>query len=286
LFQARRRVEAHLEETVQSSRRLEWDNLQLTRELQHLSDELTASRAYTDEFMTSARANQQKAWEKQEAVYKKAIRGLKQQLRTEEAVVSMELYKSAVEEGKTKVSECESYQEKVSRLNLKVAQLEWKLQGWQTKPDKENSSASILPSSKTVIASKKASTKADKENSSAVNLPSSKTVIASKKASNEKTTELQSWQTKADKENSSTLVIASKKASKEETTENKAPLKNTKRERRNVAFTCVPTLADKNEGRKRITMVRAAGGRKGLQKKLNQARSPRAKLAQVHANIV
>jgi hypothetical protein len=230
--------------------------LQLTKELQHLQDELTASRAYTDEFMSSARANQQKAWEKQEAVYKKAIRGLKQQLRTEEAVVSMELYKSAVEEGKTKISECESYQEKVSRLNLKVAQLEWKLQGWQTRPDKENSSTLILPSS---------------------------TVITSKKASKEETTELQGWPTKPDKENSTTLVlpsrkkvIMSKKASKEEANENKAPLKTSKRERRNVAFTCVPSLVDKNESRKRITMVRLAGGRKGLQEKLNKARSPRA----------
>jgi hypothetical protein len=301
LFQAQQRVEAQLEATIQSSHRLEWDNLQLTRELQHLSDELTASRAYTDEFMSSARANQQKAWEKQEAVYKKAIRGLKQQLRTDEAVVSMELYKSAVEEGKTKVSECESYQEKVSRLNLKVAQLEWKLQGWQTKPDKENSSTLILPSSETAIHCKKASkeettelqgwqTKPDKENSTTLNLPSSKRVITSKKASKEETTELQGWPTKPDKENSTTLilpssrrVITSKKASKEETNENKAPLKTVKTERRNVAFTCVPSLTDKIEGRKRITMVRAAGGRKGLKEKLNQARSPRADRAPLQA---
>lgn len=230
MFQAQQRVKAQLEATVQSSSRLERDNLKLARELQHLSDELTASRANADELMSSARANQQKSWEKQEAVYKKVLRGLKQQLRKDEAVVSMELYKSAVADGKAKLRECENHQEKVSRLNSKVAQLEWQLKGWQTRSDKNNSSTLILPSSK--------------------------------------------------------RVIASKKASKEETTENKAPLKSPKIERRNVAFTCVPPPADKIEGRKRITMVRAVGGRKGLQEKLNQVRSPRAERAPLHAKNV
>jgi hypothetical protein len=107
--------------------------------------------------MSSARANHQKSWEKQEAVYKKVIRSLRQQLRTDETVVSMALYKSAVEEGRTKVRECERHQENVSRMNSKVAQLELQLEGWQTRSDKENSSTLILPCNERVITSTKAS---------------------------------------------------------------------------------------------------------------------------------
>jgi hypothetical protein len=274
LFQAQQRVEANLKATVQSSRRLEWDNLQLTRELQHVSDELTASRAYADELMSSARANQQKSWEKQEAVYKKVIRGLKQQLRTDETVVSMALYKSAVEEGRTKVRECESYQANVSRMNSKVAQLEWQLKGWQTRSDKDNSSTLTLPSNERVITSKMAS-KEETENKA----PLKNTEV---KRRNVAFTCVPPPADKKDGRKRITLV----RAAEEETTENKAPLKTTEIKRRNVGFTCVPPPADKNDGRKRITMVRAAGGRKGLQKKLSQVRSPRAELAPLHANHV
>jgi hypothetical protein len=257
LLQAQQRVEAELETTVQSSRRLEWDNLQLTRELQHVSDELTASRAYADEVMSSARANQQKSWEKQEAVYKKVIRSLRQQLRTDETVVSMALYKSAVEEGRTKARECESHQENVSRMNSKVAQLEWQLKGWQPRPDKENASTVILPSSKRVITSEKASKEETTENKAPF-----------------KTAEIMRRN------------VAMVRAAEEETTENKAPFKTNEMKRRNVAFACVQTTSDNNDGRKRITMVRAAGGRKGLQAKLNHVRSPRAKLPPLLANNV
>jgi hypothetical protein len=268
-------VEAHLEATVQSSHRLESDNLQLSRELQHVSAELTASRAYADELMSSARANQQKSWEKQEAVYKKVIRSLRQQLRTDETVVSMALYKSAVEDGRTKVRECERHQENVSRMNSKVAQLEWQLKGWQTGSDKENSSTLILPSNERVITSKKASKEEATENKA----PLKTTEV---KRRNVAFTCVPPPTDKNDGRKRITLI----RAAEEETTENKAPLKTTEIKRRNVAFTCVPSPADKNNGRKRITMVRAAGGRKGLQKKLSQARSPRAKLAPLHANNI
>jgi hypothetical protein len=275
LFQAQQRVEAHLEATVQSSRRLERDNLQLTRELQHVSDELTASRAYADELMSSARANQQKSWEKQEAVYKKVIRGLRQQLRTDETVVSMALYKSAVEEGRIKVRECEGHQENVSRMKSKVAQLEGQLKGWQTRSDKEKSSTVVLPSNKRVITSKKASKEETTENKAPLKTSEIK----------RRNVAFTCVPSPAD-ENDGRNRIAMVRVAEEETTENKAPFKTTETKRRNVAFTCVPTPSDKNDGRKRITMVRAAGGRKGLQAKLNQVRSPRAKLAPLHANNV
>jgi hypothetical protein len=183
-------------------------------------------------------------------------------------VVSIELYKSAIEEGKTKVRECESHQEKVSSLNSKVKQLEWQLKGWQTRSDKDNSSTSILSSSKRVVTSKKASKEESNENKAPLK-------VTSKKASKEESNE-----------NKAPLKVTSKKASKEESNENKAPHKPPKIERRNVAFTCVAPLADKIEGRKRITMVRAAGGRKGLQEKLNQVRSPRAERTPLHARNV
>jgi hypothetical protein len=266
-FQAQQRVEAHLEATVQSSRRLERDNLQLTRELQHVSDELTASRAYANEVVSSARANQQKSWEKQEAVYKKVIRGLRQQLRTDETVVSMALYKSAVEEGRVKVRECEGHQENVSRMNSKVAQLERQLKGWQTRSDKENSSTVILPSSKRVITSKEAS----KEETPVKKAPLK---TSETKRRNVAFTCVPPPADESDGRNRITMIRA---ANGLETTETK---------RRNVAFTCVPTPSDNNDGRKRITMVRAAGGRKGLQAKLNQLRSPRAKLAPLLSNNV
>jgi hypothetical protein len=224
--------------------------LQLTRQLQHLSDELTASRAHADELMSSERDKQQNTWGKQQTAYKQVIRGLKEQLRTDEAMVSMKLYKSAVEEVKTKARECETHQKIVWNLNSKVAKLEQQLQGCQTSSVKENSSN-----------------------------------LNSKVAKLEQ--QLQGCQTSSVKENSSTpirpstkRVVARKRASKEETTDNTAFLKTTEMQRRNAAFTFGAPVVDKNEGgRSRITMVRAAGGRKGLQKKLSKLRSPRAEMA-------
>jgi hypothetical protein len=212
--QAQQLAEARLKATTS---RLEDDNFNLTKQIQCLSDKLTASRTQAEQLMKSVRVNHQERWEKQEANYKQVIHGLKQKLRTEDTTVSIRLYRSAVDEVKAKAAECKTHSEKVASLQTKLTQLEQQLQVREPSSDKKKPSA-LKPSAPRAV-------------------PGDEPKAACNEANDE----------------------------------NVAPPKTPKPSRPKVEFKLVPIAKSES----RWTTVRAVGGRKGLQEKLNQVRSPR-----------
>lgn len=210
--------------------------MQLTKQLQELSLDITASRAQADHLVKSARDKHQTRWMQQEASYKQAIQSLKKQLRTEETTVSLKLYRSAVQDVKAKTAQCQGHREEVTTLKAQVAQLQQTLQKHPARANK----VQVAPLTPKEMArpGKKAK---DPSTPKAKDLPS-------------KTTRQRS-------------------ALKDGNVENMAQPKTPKTPRPAATFNFVPVI---DKSKSRFSMVRAAGGRKGLQEKLNQVRSPRA----------
>jgi hypothetical protein len=286
IVQKQQKSEARLKEYAHSTCRLERDNLDLTKQIQHLSDELTVSRSYAEELMESAQDKNQKDWEERETMYKKVIRTLKKQVRTEEAMVSIGLYRTAVVEAKNKTAQCEQHEQEVKNLSSKVIQLEIQLEDRHARSGTD----------KTLnIKASPVKVSSNKENSfrlANVNVPPVKRAL--RMISPDVTKQVAPPPPPAPKTPRRNVAFASSSKINAPPPQRAVPKislvartqvapppppapKTPKTRRRNVSFDFSP-IAPKSADRSqlRVSMVRAAGGRKALQEKLHQMRSPRA----------
>lgn len=106
---------------------MERENELLTKQLQELSDELESSKAYINNLLQ--RKGRDNEWEKKEKEYKEAITNLKAQVRSGEAMVSLGLYRKAVDEARARAIECQDKRLEISTMTRKVQALEKRLKG-------------------------------------------------------------------------------------------------------------------------------------------------------------
>ena len=196
---------------------LENEHLLLSNKIRQLKDELSASRAYADEFVRVAHQKHEADWQKREAVYKDLIRELKQELRSNSSGVPLDLTKSVVEGAGLVRAKSDGRQEEIDGLTGKVETLEKRV--------KLRSQSDMTP----IIED-------DKHEAPTTARP-------------------------IDRENEPNVRF-------------KTPT-NQPRPFNKVSFAFSKTPDQSGRGKVRMAMVRAAGGRKGLQDKLKLLRSPK-----------
>jgi hypothetical protein len=98
--------------------------MKLSKIIEELAEEVTSSRAYIDKLLKTAHDTQESDWEKREAQYKTVIQNLRQQIRKQAPAVSIDLYKTAVDDGKQKQAELRSAEKTISALESKLTKLE------------------------------------------------------------------------------------------------------------------------------------------------------------------
>ena len=99
----------------------------LTKEIQELSAEVASSRIYIDKLLKTSRDTTHSDWELKEQQYKAIVRNLRQRLVKEQSMVSIDLYKAAIDSGRQKVTELKESQKKVESLSTKVSELKKEL---------------------------------------------------------------------------------------------------------------------------------------------------------------
>jgi hypothetical protein len=120
----RRGMEVKLGETMSANERLETENIRLSQKIRELRAEVKSSRAYIDKLLKTSHETKEDEWEKQEEQYKCVIQNLRQQIRQQESTISIDLYKSAVEESRQKLAKLRVAESTVTKLGEKIAQLE------------------------------------------------------------------------------------------------------------------------------------------------------------------
>ena len=240
----------------------------LMAQIQNLSEELSTVRNQLLEIDSSGQVQQRMEYEERERKYKHIIREMKEQLRTRENVVPVGLYRSAVAEAKQRAAECHSHKEVATSLAMKIAKLEKQLvmRGEREAvptpsptPQMPHLSSAVAPPPPTNVVVDE-NRQQSQPGTAPVVSPTQKTQsqtikkvrIVSPKNSAVVTSELQSFGA------SSPVPVATKTPA-------------TKATRLFSPFT--PKSADRCM--MRTSVVRAAGGRMALQKKLRQMRSPK-----------
>jgi len=239
----------------------------LMAQIQNLSEELSTARKQLREIDSSGQAQQRMEYEERERKYKHIIQEMKGQLRTRENVVPVGLYRSAIAEAKQRAAECHSHKEAATSLAMKIAKLEKKLvMRGETEavptpsptPQMPHLSSAVAPPPTNVVVaenrqqSQKGTTPVVSPTQKTQSQTNKKVRIVSPKNSAVVTSELQSFGA------SSPVPVPSKTPA-------------TKATRLFSPFT--PKSADRCM--MRTSVVRAAGGRMALQKKLRQMRSPK-----------
>jgi myosin heavy subunit len=131
----RKDMERTLKDTVKENARLEAENLQLGEKIRELRAEVKSSRAYIDKLLKTSHETKHEEWEKHEEQLMRVISNLRQQIRQQESSVSIDLYKSAVQDGRQKLTQLRIAESNIEKLKEKVAQLE---------KDKETRSSKLL----------------------------------------------------------------------------------------------------------------------------------------------
>ena len=258
-------MQALLQESERRNYELYHENCELTQQVANLKKLLATNRAYGEQLQQHTMLSQlgnQKEWDEREAKYKQIIAQLKESLRKQETCISLSQYRQVHQRAETKALEVEEQRKTVAQLRDTVNKLQKQL--------------ASAPKQKSVnIAS------GDKEN----------TTKTSKVA--RKVTFVGATPSKAKKEGESRLNRVATPMPVEEsfytpgklepTTPNQensvSKLNFDSPQVRSVSFTLA---TPKN----RSSIVRAAGGRKGLQEQLRRARSPTAgPLSDITANV-
>jgi hypothetical protein len=117
-------MERKVQDTMLANARLEAENHQLAEKIRELRAEVKSSRAYIDKLLKTSHDTKQEEWEKQEQQLMKVISNLRQQVRQQESTVSIDLYKSAVQDGRQKLTQLRIAESNIDKLKEKVAQLE------------------------------------------------------------------------------------------------------------------------------------------------------------------
>ena len=109
---------------MRANKALQEDNVQLGTRIEELSSEVISSRALIDKLLKTSHDTQTDEWEKKEAQYKSVIRNYQQQIRKQASTVSLELYKSVVDDSKRTHSQLQDAERKILDLQTKINNLE------------------------------------------------------------------------------------------------------------------------------------------------------------------
>jgi myosin heavy subunit len=269
------KMEARLRALVRSKNCLETENCTLLQKIQSLTSQISESRAHAKKLLQSTRCSNEQEWRKREAAYVLTIDNLKRRIRKEDTMVPVELYKSAVEEAR--------------RLSLNVAKLQQQLNclrsttyGQPDKaPEKDSSGlASALESQKSRGSVSFATPKSrclslrmrhlSPTNDLSCSRPEQyiqpKIAVHKSLAPSEITVSRSRRRSKGSPQN----------GSDENTAPQQVPVIPSKTGYLPAAkFSFSPKRKADDRHEMRVKMVRAVGGRKGLQDKLKKVRSPR-----------
>jgi hypothetical protein len=269
------KMEARLRALVRSKNCVETENCTLLKKIQSLTSQISESRAHAKKLLQSTRCSNEQEWRKREAAYVLTIDNLKRRIRKEDTMVPVELYKSAVEEAR--------------RLSLNVAKLQQQLNclrsttyGQPDKaPEKDSSGlASALESQKSRGSVSFATPKSrclslrmrqlSPTNDLSCSRPEQyiqpKIAVHKSLAPSEITVSRSRRRSKGSPQN----------GSDENTAPQQVPVIPSKTGYLPAAkFSFSPKRKADDRHEMRVKMVRAVGGRKGLQDKLKKVRSPR-----------
>jgi hypothetical protein len=123
-------VEAHqcaekrIFEFYKNQRNYKEENVQLTKKIYELTEEVISSRAYIDKLLKTTQDLEQSDWERMEQQYRTVIQNLRHQVRKQGTAVSIDLYKVAIDDAKKKASELKEHEKEIADLKSKVTQLE------------------------------------------------------------------------------------------------------------------------------------------------------------------
>ena len=123
-IQERDEVEMQMNETMQMNLKLSKENQKLCKRINELRAEVKSSRAYIDKLLRTSHDTNAEDWERHEQQYKQVIQNLRKQIRKQDTVVSLDLYK--LEKGKVreKTTQLRVAESTIDDLQAKVAQLE------------------------------------------------------------------------------------------------------------------------------------------------------------------
>ncbi len=122
-IQERDEVEIQMNETMQMNHKLSKENQKLCKKINELRAEVKSSRAYIDKLLRTSHNTSVEDWERHEQQYKQVIQNLRKQIRKQDTVVSLDLYK--LEKGKVreKTTQLRVAESTIDDLQAKVAQL-------------------------------------------------------------------------------------------------------------------------------------------------------------------
>lgn len=126
MLKARDATKKRLDASKSKCRRLERENELLTKQVQELSTDLDCSRAYIDTLL-QRNDDQSSEWKRKENQYKQVIGNLRSQIRGGEAVVSLALYKKAVDEARARAQECQDKRVEINTMTRRLNYLERRL---------------------------------------------------------------------------------------------------------------------------------------------------------------
>jgi len=104
--------------------RLERDNLSLTKNIEELWNEVTASKNREENAIRAIQSSSVEKWAKQEQEYKAVIRGLKAKVRDSDPTVPIGVYKSALAAVDKETAKASDYQRQVKSLTSRIRGLE------------------------------------------------------------------------------------------------------------------------------------------------------------------
>jgi hypothetical protein len=236
--------------------------------------------------MKAAESQQRAEWHERERKYKRIIQEMKEQLRQQDSVVPIGLYQAAVDQAKKNASSCKRHQDEAVRLLSRITELERQNDNWHDRavaPRRlSNPSVEIKASSSGQLAqplphdspapethNKLLIRTNDKLASRAVEKPEPEpTFLHAKRVA---FAEIKGYSSNL-RPKAVTVAIQTpkrKNANLLQKHEVKTPL------RMEATFTPIAAPGSNEERSKiRMTIVRNAGGRKSLQKRLQQLRSP------------
>jgi hypothetical protein len=122
-IQQRDVIEVQMNDAIQLNQKLALENQTLNRKIQELRAEVKSSRAYIDKLLRTSRDTKEGDWEKNEQQYKQVIQNLRKQIRKQDTVISIDLYKAEKEKAREKATQLRFAESTIDDLHSKVAEL-------------------------------------------------------------------------------------------------------------------------------------------------------------------
>jgi hypothetical protein len=125
-IQERDVMEIRMNDALRVKEKLSVDNQKLSNKIQELRAEVKSSRAYIDKLLKISHDTKEEDWEIQEQQYKQVIQNLRYQIRKQDTVVSIDLYKAEKNNAHEKAAQLRDAVNTIDELNAKVEELQQK----------------------------------------------------------------------------------------------------------------------------------------------------------------